>query len=562
MQRYMAPLPAAIAAIILASFFLPGCKAFPRADGIFINGHIVTMNSSLPEAQAFAVGNGRIAAVGTNEKIRRAYPDIPPVDLRRRTVMPGIVESHGHLLDLGRSFIEVSLEGVKTPEEAIERVQEHAARTPPGEWITGWGWDEGAWAGAYPDHEKLSRATPHHPVWLRGLHGFAGWANAKALEIGGITKATANPKNGEILRNPKTGNPTGILTNEAQALVTRHIPPLSEALMERALTLAGEECLSYGLTTVHDAKVTRPMLQSLRFLAARGRLKPRVYAMLDAADGDLIEPFLAHGPEIDPEHWLTVRCIKIFADGSLGARGAALEQAYSDDPGARGALNLSQEEIFRLTSRALQAGLQVAVHAIGDRANRTVLDAYEAALRQAPAVKNPRLRIEHAQVIAPQDILRCARLGILASMQPPHCTSDMPWAEARVGPERIREAYAWRSFLNAGVRVTLNSDFPGETPNPFWGMYAAETRQTPAGLPEGGWHAEQCLRRNETLRGYTTDAAYAGFQEHLVGQIAPGMLADFIVLSGDITTMPAKRLLTLRVEQTFLGGNLVYRRSR
>lgn len=553
---------AELAAIIVASASLTACKPFPRADLIFVNGHIVTMNLARPEAEAMAVGNGKIVAVGTTARIRRSYPDIPPVDLRRRTVMPGIVESHVHLLSLGQSFLELNLEGVGTADEVVELVRERARRTPPGEWITGWGWDEGAWARNYPDNEKLSQATPDHPVWLRGLHGFAGWANAKALEISGVTGATPNPRKGEILRNAKTGRPTGILKNEAQALVTSHVPPLSPTLVARALTLAGEECLSYGLTTVHDANVTRPMLQALRSLAAQGRLKTRVYAMLDATDKDLIEPFLQNGAEIDPEGWLTIRCIKIFADGALGSRGAAMEAPYSDDPGTRGEMTTSQEDILRLTSRALKAGLQVAVHAIGDRANRATLDAYEAALKAAPDARESRLRIEHAQVIALRDIDRFSRLGILVSMQPPHCTSDMPWAEDRVGPERIKGAYAWRSFLNASARLALNSDFPGETPNPFWGMYAAETRQAPDGKPEGGWYPEQRLKRSEVLRAYTVDSAYAGFQEQSVGQIAPGMLADFIVLSGDVTKIPSRQLLSLRVEQTFLGGNLVYRRPR
>jgi predicted amidohydrolase YtcJ len=549
-----------IAGIFLAAGFLPGCRAFPRADHVFFNGHVVTMSRSLPEAQAFAVGSGKIIAVGTNEQIQRAFSYAEPIDLHHRTVMPGIVESHGHLLNLGKSFLELNLEGADDAEEVVQMVRARVARTPAGDWITGWGWDEGAWAKAYPDNQELSRVAPNNPVWLRGLHGFAGWANAKALEIAGITRDAPNPKNGEILKDPKTGRPTGILKNEAQALITGHIPALSPAQMEKAFTMAGEECLRLGLTTVHDADVSKPMLEALRALAAKGRLKARIYVMLDVTDRSLIEPFLQHGPEEDPEHWLTIRCLKIFADGALGSRGAALLTPYSDAPETSGELTTSQNEIRQLTARALKAGLQVAVHAIGDRANRITLDAYEAALREAPAGKDPRLRIEHAQVIAPQDIPRFAQLHILSSMQPPHCTSDMPWAENRLGPERIEGAYAWRSFLNAGVRVPLNSDFPGESPNPFWGMYAAETRQSPEGRPEGGWHSKQRLTRDEVLRAYTVDSAYAGFEEDFAGQISPGMLADFIVISGNILNLPSKALLSLQVLQTYVGGNLAYSR--
>jgi hypothetical protein len=561
MSRRLAFLLTQGALLVLASAFLIACKAPPRADRIFINGHIVTMSESLPEAEAFAVGDGKIAAVGTTKEIRRAYPDAEMEDLLGKTVLPGIVESHVHLLDLGKSFIELNVALAKTPDEVVQKVKERVSQVPAGEWVTGWGWDEGAWAKNYPTNEQLSQASPNNPVWITGLHGFAGWANAKALEIAGITRDTPNPQNGEILKDSKTGKPTGILKNAAEGLLTRHILPLSPALTERALTLAGEECLKYGLTTVHDAKVSRPMLEAFRSLAAKRQLKTRIYVMLDGADKELIEPFLEHGPEVDPEHWLTIRCIKVFADGALGSRGAALFEPYSDAPETRGQMTTSQDEIFKLTTRALKAGMQVAIHAIGDRANRITLDAYETALKELPQATDHRLRIEHAQVVALQDIPRFSRLGVIASMQPPHCTSDMPWADNRVGPERIRGAYAWRSFLNAGVRVPLNSDFPGETPNPFWGMYAAETRQSPDGKPEGGWHPEQCLSRKEVLRAYTVESAYAGFEEKIKGQIAPGMLADFIVISDNILTVPSRALLSLRVEQAYVGGNLAFRRQ-
>jgi len=561
MSRRLAFLLTQGALLVLASAFLVACKAPPRADRIFINGHIVTLSESLPEAEAFAVGDGKIAAVGTTKEIRRAYPDAEMEDLLGKTVMPGIVESHVHLLDLGKSFVELNVAAAKTPDEVVQKVKERVSQAPAGEWVTGWGWDEGAWAKNYPTNEQLSQASPNNPVWITGLHGFAGWANAKALEIAGITRDTPNPQNGEILKDSKTGKPTGILKNAAEGLLTRHILPLSPALTERALTLAGEECLKYGLTTVHDAKVSRPMLEAFRSLAAKRQLKTRIYVMLDGADKELIEPFLEHGPEVDPEHWLTIRCIKVFADGALGSRGAALFEPYSDAPETRGQMTTSQDEIFKLTTRALKAGMQVAIHAIGDRANRITLDAYETALKELPQATDHRLRIEHAQVVALQDIPRFSRLGVIASMQPPHCTSDMPWADNRVGPERIRGAYAWRSFLNAGVRVPLNSDFPGETPNPFWGMYAAETRQSPDGKPEGGWHPEQCLSRKEVLRAYTVESAYAGFEEKIKGQIAPGMLADFIVISDNILTVPSRALLSLRVEQAYVGGNLAFRRQ-
>ena len=548
------------ALVLVTPAVLIACSSAPRAERIYTNGNVVTMRESEPQAEAFAIGAGTILATGTSREIRRAYPDAAQEDLQGKTVMPGIVESHVHLFSLGQSLIELNVEGIGTPDAVAGKVRERAAQASPGEWITGWGWDEGLWAGGYPTNEKLDAAAPVNPVWLRGLHGFAGWANARALEIAGIGPGTPDPPKGEILRDPKTGRPTGILKDAAQELLTRHIPPPSTALMERAFTLATEECLKYGLTTVHDANVSGPMLATLRSLAAKRQLKNRVYVMLDATDRELVESCLQRGPEIDPQHWLTIRCIKIFADGALGSRGAALFEPYSDAPETRGQLTTSQEEINRLTARALKAGFQVAVHAIGDRANRITLDAFEAALKEARPREDPRLRIEHAQVVSLQDIARFAGLNIVTSMQPPHCTSDMPWAEIRVGPERIKGAYAWREFLNARVRVPLNSDFPGETPNPFWGMYAAETRQSPDGKPEGGWYADQCLTRAEVLRAYTIDSAFSGFEEGFKGRIAPGMLADFIVLSDNVVKVPPRALLALNVERTYIGGNLVYSR--
>jgi predicted amidohydrolase YtcJ len=538
---------------------LVSCSRTPQADRIFTNGHIITMNEDIPEAEAFAVKEGFIIAVGTNAEMRKAYPRAEEVGLDGKDVMPGIIESHGHMLNLGRIEMRIDLQGVNNPREVVRKLRQRVAETTPGEWIEGWGWDDGAWkeqmtAISY----ELSVVSPDNPVWFGGLHGYNGWANAKALEMAGITKDTLDPEGGKINRDPETGVPTGILANAAQAIVTRLIPALTVEQREKALEIAGEELLKNGLTSVHDARITSKDLDALRSLKTKKKLKVRYYVMLDCTDEELIEPYLQNGPEIDPENWLTIRCIKIFQDGSLGTRSALMLEPYSDAPDVLGVMTTSQEEIERLTTRSLQAGMQVATHAIGDRSNRITLDAYEASLRAVPGAKDRRLRIEHAQVIALEDIPRFKELDIIASMQPPHATSDMPWAEDRVGPERIKGAYAWRSFLDAGVRVPLNSDFPGETLNPFYGMYAAETRQTPGGKPEGGWYPEQCLTREEVLYAYTVESAYSGFEEHIKGQIAPGMLADFIVISDNILTIPSKALLSLKVERTFIGGQLVY----
>ena len=553
-----------IIALTVSLLAAAGCHRVSQEDSaekVFINGHVLTMNEEISEVEAFAVGQGKIVSVGSSKEILKNFPQAQVFDLKGRTVMPAIIESHGHLLSLGQSFLELNVEGIATPKEVVQKIRERVRETPLGEWIIGWGWDEGAWAADYPTNKELNRASPENPVYLRGLHGFACWANAKALETAGITEETPNPPNGEILKDNKTRQPTGILTNEAQELLTRHIPPLTQEQVKKALKLAAEECLKNGLTTVHEAKTSAAMLEAFRSLIEKDELKIRIYALLDWTDEVLIDSFLQRGPDIDPDNMLTVRCIKVFVDGALGSRGAALLEPYSDSPDQRGLIVTPEDELYRLTVQALRKGFQVAVHAIGDRANRITLNAFDRALKEVPHVKDHRLRIEHAQVVALEDIPKFAPLGIVLSMQPPHCTSDMPWAEKRVGAERIKGAYAWRAFLETGVHLTLNSDFPGEMLNPFYGMYAAMTRQTPDGQPESGWHPEQCLTRKEVLKAYTAEGAYSGFEEKLKGHILPGFLADFILLSDDILTVPAKEFLSLTVVQTYLGGELVYEKT-
>jgi predicted amidohydrolase YtcJ len=560
-MRAIKPIYFLVCIFLLLSVACEETPSSSPADTIYINGHVVTMDTKNPEVEAFAVGQGKILSIGNSEEIASAYPEADVVDLERKTVMPGIIESHGHLLSLGQSFLELNVEGIKTPGEVILKVNERVGNAPAGEWITGWGWDEGAWAKNYPDNQELSAISPENPVYLRGLHGFACWANAKALELAGIDKDTPNPENGEVIKNPQTGIPTGILTNEAQDLLTRHIPPITVSQTEKALKLAIAECLKYGLTSIHEARTTKKMLEAFRSLRDKRELYSRIYVMLDCTEQDLIETYFESGPVLDPENLLTIRCIKIFVDGALGSRGAAMLEAYSDAPDVKGLVVTPEDEVFRLSKRALQSGLQVAIHAIGDHANRITLNAFQRALEENLNVKDHRFRLEHAQVVAVEDIPKFAPLGVVLSMQPPHATSDMPWAETRLGPERIKGAYAWRTFWDSGVHMTLNSDFPGETLDPFVGMYTAMTRQTPEGDPEGGWYPEQCLQRDEVLKGYTVEAAYSGFEENIKGKIVPGMLADFIILSGDILNIPIKEFLNLKVEQTYLGGELIYERQ-
>ena len=529
------------------------------ADLVLLNAHVVTMNDKQPSAEAVAIEDDRIVWVGSTSEAKRLYPNpARTMDLYGAAVLPGITDAHTHLINLGESLVRLNLKDIPTEKGIVERVKQRVAATAPGEWILGWGWDEGKWASHYPTNQAMSAATPNHPVFLVGLHTFAAWANQRALEIAGITKYTKDPDNGKIVRDERTGEPTGILLNRAQDLVAKHIPPMTLTEAKRAIQLAARECVRNGLTSVHEAKVTPLMVEAFQEMVREGQMPLRVYAMLDGADKNLVDEWLKHGPAIDPHHQFTARAFKLFADGALGSRGAALLEPYSDAPQTTGVTTTPESDVYTMTRRALEGGFQVCTHAIGDAANRAVLDAYEQAEKEVPAARDPRLRIEHAQVLAPEDIPRFAKLGVIASMQPTHCTSDMPWAEKRLGPERVKYAYAWRSVEDSGAHLPLSSDFPGETLNPFHGLYAAITRADPQGNPPGGWHPEQKLTLEEALRGYTVEAAYAEFEEKDKGSIEKGKLADLTVISKDITRIPPREILSIRVLKTFVGGKAVY----
>jgi len=539
------------------------CLAQDRAqpDLLLIHAKVITMDPASPSAQAIAIAGERVTWVGSDPEAQKLFSSVKnTIDLRGATVMPGIIDAHTHLLELGKSLLRLNLKDIATEEEAVARVRERARSARPGEWIVGWGWDEGKWAAHYPDNEALSRAAPENPVYLIGLHGFAGWANKKALLVAGVTTATKDPENGRILRDGKTLEPTGILLNRAQELVASRVPPVSLEQTKKAVELAAQECVRNGLTSVHEARVSAKMIQAYRELLREGRLPLRIYVMLDGADKTLVNEWLQRGPEIDPQHRLTIRAFKLFADGALGSRGAALLAPYSDAPESRGVITTTQAEIYDLTRRSLEKGFQVCTHAIGDAANHMTLDAYAQASRETPSARDPRLRIEHAQVLTPEDIPRFSQLGIIPSMQPTHCTSDMGWAEKRVGPQRIQGAYAWRSLLKTQVHMPLSSDFPGETLNPFYGIYAAITRQDVDGNPSDGWRPEQRLTLDEALRGYTREGAYAEFEEKQEGSLEPGKLADLIVIDKDITQLGSrpKEILSIRVMKTFIGGKLVF----
>src|SRR5215471_11345555 len=409
--------------VALLLILQPAVPQSAQPDLVLVNAHVITMAPKQPTAEAIAVRQDRIVWVGTNDGAKKFGAAVRRIDLHGATVLPGIIDAHTHLVEVGKSLLRLNLKDVATPEEAVDRVKKRVESAAPGEWILGWGWDEGKWASAYPDNQTLSRASPNNPVFLTGLHGFASWANKKALQVAGITKETRDPENGKIVRDPVTGLPTGILLNRAQELVEKKIPPMSLEQTKKAVELAARECFRNGLTSVHEAKVSPVMLQAFRELMREDRLPLRIYVMLDGADKTLVQEWLNRGPEIDPHHHLTIRAFKLFADGALGSRGAALLQPYSDAPETKGLITTPAADVYGLARSSLQKGFQVCTHAIGDAANRMVLDSYERALHEVPEARDPRFRVEHAQVLASEDIPRFAKLGVIPSMHPTHSTS-------------------------------------------------------------------------------------------------------------------------------------------
>jgi predicted amidohydrolase YtcJ len=533
---------------ILALFAM---AAFPQADLAVTGARIYTVNSANSITSAIAVKAGKILAVG-EDVTPFLGPATRKIDAHGATILPGLIDSHGHMRHLGDSLEILDLRATRSEQEIADLVRKAALGRKPGGWIRGRSWDQNNWPGRqFPTTASISAAAPHNPVYLTRVDGHAGWVNRKAIEIAGLTDDTPDPRGGRLLRD-ESGQPTGVLIDRAQELVTRKIPEPTPRQVREQLRRAAVECAMLGITTVHDAGVSAIELEQYRALILDKKLPVRVYAMI-GGEGDLWSEYLRGGPEIGER--LTVRSIKLYADGALGSRGAALKEAYSDDPDNTGLLMLHAKDIERIARDAVAHGFQVNTHAIGDRANRIVLDGYAAALGGA---NDHRFRIEHSQVVSLDDIPIFARHSIIASMQATHATSDMPWAEARLGPERIKGAYAWRRFLSLGVHLANGSDFPVEDPNPLWGYYAAVTRQDHNGNPAGGWFPDQRMTRDEALRSWTIEGAYAGFEEKIKGSLEPGKLADFVLLSDDITRIPPHEILKTHVVMTVVGGEVVY----
>jgi predicted amidohydrolase YtcJ len=562
-----------------------------QADVLFVNGRIYTMDAKQSIADALAIRGDRIVAIGSIDQLRRSVRAKDTVDLGGKTVFPGFTDAHAHLMSLGIAMLTVDLVGVLSESQSATLVAERVKKSETGQWIRGRGWDQNLWSSKrFPTHEILDRVSPGNPVYLARIDGHAAWVNKRAMEIAGINRQTQDTVGGKIVRDA-AGNPTGVFVDNAMSLVFRFLPPPTEKETEEAITLAIHECLKHGLTGVHDMGVDKSEIGVYKTLIDQKRFPFRVYAAIDGA-GETWDEFIgkdatkaAIGPIIGYGNGrLWVRSVKLYVDGALGSRGAALLEPYSDDPANRGLTVTDEASLRKTVDEALANGFQVCTHAIGDRANNIILNVYEAALRSHSGADR-RLRVEHAQVLSLNDIPRFKQLGVIPSMQPTHCISDMHWAGARLGTTRVRGAYAWRSLLNTGVVIPGGSDFPVEQPNPLLGIYAAVTRQDLQGKPknaqevkeffelsadglgdtsdfENGWYASQRMTRVEAIQAFTNWASFAGFQEHSLGSLERGKLADFVVLSRDLMKIPAEEIPTTMVEKTIVGGKVVYSDER
>ncbi len=542
------------------------CAARPEAQApepatlIIHNTRIYTVDSRNPTAEAIAVRGDRIARVGTSAQVLLLKgPSTRVIDAVQSTVVPGLHDAHGHFTGLGASLQTLDLRGTRSYREIVDRVKQRLTAARPGEWILGRGWDQNDWADtAWPTHDALTAVSPDNPVYLTRVDGHAGLANRAALTAARLIRATPDPPGGRIIRSP-SNEPTGVLIDRAQALVTSSIPPVGASQLQAQILLADAATRRLGLTMVHDAGTDGSTVDAYKRLIDNGTLKTRLYVMLRGSL-QALSPFFQRGPVIDyANHHLAVRAIKIVADGALGSRGAALLEPYSDEPQTMGLLTTPPAELYAQALAATKAGFQVCVHAIGDRANRIVMDTFERVQKEVAGGRDLRMRNEHAQILDGAEIPRFAALQVIASMQPAHATSDMPWAPARLGAARIAEgAYIWQTLLKTGVTIASGSDFPVEEPNPMLGFYAAITRQDPSGRPSGGWTPGQRMTREQALKSFTLDAAYAANAETFVGSLAEGKLADLVVLSKDIMRVPPKDILDTRVRLTVVGGEVVY----
>ncbi len=538
--------------------------AAAHADTVIDNANGYTLNGKnqlLRFASMAFDDKGRIIAVGSAAQVRaKAARAARHVDLHGQTVLPGLIDAHGHVFGLGEQLSQLDLALSASLADALKAAADYAAANPSLAWLRGRGWNQEIWKlGRFPTAAELDAVVADRPIWLERVDGHAAWANTRAMQLAGITRDTPDPAGGKIVRDA-AGNATGVFVDAAQGLVARILPKQTEAAARALLDRALANIAAVGLTSVHDAGIGVGQDRLYRDYADHGKLSARVYAMIGDVGPDF-DQLAQHGPltTYANDHY-ALRAVKLYADGALGSRGAALLAPYSDEPSSHGLLFRTDADIVALMDKAMRRGYQVNVHAIGDAGNRQILDGFDKLVRQTGSAAQ-RHRIEHAQVVALEDIPRFKSIGIVPSMQPTHATSDMNMAEQRVGPQRIQGAYAWRTFLKQGSRIACGSDFPVESPNPFFGIHAAVTRQDVAGQPAAGWYPGQAMTLKEALRCFTLDAAYAAHQENSIGSLEKGKWADFIVIDRDLFTMPAKDIHAVGVLQTWVGGRQVFEKK-
>ncbi|MHA7131484.1 amidohydrolase [Algoriphagus namhaensis] len=562
--------------LLFLALFTWACKSGPEnpADKVFTNGTIYTVDESNPKVEAVAVKDGLILALGTSEEIQAYVGESTEViDLQGKTMTPGFIESHAHLMGIGYNKLELDLMYVKTYDELVEKVAEAVAKAKPGDWITGRGWHQDKWiekpekmVKGFQTNEPLNEVSPDNPVFLRHASGHASFANKKALELAGIANLTGERpgevEGGEIIVDD-LGNPTGVLTERASGLVARLVPEETPERAEEALTLALQELVEKGITSFHDAGSGQDVIDLVQKFKDEGKLTVRQYIMLTGRQPELLEKWYERGPMVDStDHLLTVRSIKLNCDGALGPRGAWLLEDYADRPGHRGHETLPMSVVTEVSEKALPLGFQVCSHAIGDRANQEILDRYEAAFTKFPSATDHRFRIEHAQHLHPDDIPRFGELGVIAAMQAIHLSSDRPWAIDRLGEKRIIDgAYVWQKLFQTGARICNGTDAPVEPVDPIPSFYASVTRKTLEGLPEGGYEGDQKMTREQALKSYTLDGAYAEFEEDFKGSIEVGKAADFTVFDQNIMEVAEDEILNTQIAMTVMGGKVVFKSS-
>lgn len=534
----------------------PNANAEP-ATLLLIHGNIYTGDAERPRAEAVAIRGDKIIAVGSAADLQKwKGPKTDTIDFAGRFAMPGFNDAHVHLGSAGQGKLQVQLNGARSIEEVQERIRAQVARTRPGEWVVGEGWDHTLWQSKkFPTRQDLDAVARDRPMIFAHISGHVAIANSKALELAGISKQTPNPAGGEIERDA-SGEPTGMLKEgAAMALVRAKVPPVSNEKRRRGIALALADAAQSGVTSLQDNSDWRDFLVYQQ-IKREGKLTARITEWLPfLAPLKRLQAMRREGGTSDP--WLRTGALKMVTDGALGSRTAAMLEPYSDDLSTSGILTLDPEKLKQMAIERDRAGFQLNFHAIGDRANRISLDAFAAA-RAANGPRERRDRIEHGQIVAPQDFARFAELGVIASMQPSHQTTDMRWAEQRVGAERAKGAYAWATFLKQGVRLAFGTDYPVEPINPLRGLYACVTRELPDGGPSGGWQPQEKISMDECIRAYTSGSAYGEFEEGRKGQIKPGLFADIIFLSSDVTQVKPAEIVKTKVLRTIVGGRTVY----